>query len=129
MAVADESLARRLGVTEAVVMALRAERLKEGEHWTREAGGRVSYLPAGVDALHAILELQKKDGPEMEPERVLLSVTRLHPNKAFVSVRTPAGKLQDLRVRPHHNMRPGLQLRCEIREGKWVCIQPGIAPA
>ena len=56
MAAADETLAGSLGVAPRVIATARRG-LTEGIHWTQDERGRVKWLPAGVDALRASLEL------------------------------------------------------------------------
>ncbi len=135
MADADEQMGRRFGVSVATVVLLRAQRLDEGLHWTRESGNRISYTEAGAVELGRLLGCKKKEGAGPEevkkrrdaaPNR--LTILALLPNPTAVVVRTPEHTKATVRVRGNKTLRRGGALLCLQTPGGWICVHPGLAP-
>jgi len=127
MSAADDQLAGQYGVSGAVVESLRKEHLTEGEHWSRDATGRVVILPPGLSLLSGLLDPQKKiGGGGTDNKPVPLPIARIFPNPTWVRVRLPDGSGADVRVRDNKRLQPRMQLVClKLDDGRWECQQPG----
>lgn len=156
MSRADETLAKRWGVSSALVMQLRGQHLKQPEDFT--ADPQVTYTPAGEKKMATLLNVsEKKEGaasasppalpsfsksmagslwmgmpswPEIAPavpEVVGLLVLKVWPNPTFVAVRTSDGKDATVRVRINTRLARGQMLRCrEWQDGRVECVHPGL---
>lgn len=131
MAAADTELAEEFGVSEDVVLAIRKNELREGEHWTRGEGGRVVYSEAGLIELQASLGLQKKGAAEIAPlaDPVRLKVLQLYPNVQFVRVGFSSPAWLDVKVRDNTRIRVGQVILCgQQASGQWWCVDAGNRP-
>ena len=118
-------MATQFGVAASVIEEIRGTQLVEGTHWFVQ-GRKVSYLPDGLTRVASILEV-KKEAPD--PDAVqLLQVTGLLPNVRVVRVKTPEGSSAEVRVRDNRRLHVRHLLRCRLDAGRWICVQPGIAP-
>ena len=136
---ADGVLAAELGVTAAAVAGLRADRLRADEHFTVEANGRgLAYTEAGRQRVREILwQAAGGNGDAPQEERseppggevVKLLITHKLPNPTWISVRTPEGLRQNVRVRHGRKLRKGQHLNCrKDADGQWHCVHTGFLP-
>lgn len=131
MASADHLQASRYGVAVSVISAMRRQ-MQEGEHWTADAIGRVSYTAAGEAALAHALGLKKKEGGAAPVGGAtdcgqLLMIVRVYPNRIWVRVATPDGAAADVRVRDNRRLRERMKIACQQQGAAWHCVHAGQA--
>mgnify|MGYP000916683573 CR=1 FL=1 len=125
MTTADSELAAEYGVSPAIIETFRVEKCTRDVHWT-QTGGRIVWLPAGLDLLPALLGLEKNGGGA---ESVMLTILRIFPNPIWVMVATPDGGTATVRVRYNKNLHVRMQITCQPQAGgEWRCVHSGIAP-
>lgn len=134
MALADQQMAERYGVSAATIALFRSE-MTEGLHWS-EASGQVKFTEAGRIELETLLDCKKKEGGggEVSPQpenstTKLLTVLKLYPNPTAVLVQTPQGQHVTVKIRPSKLMRVGARIQCrQDADGTWICSHFGLAP-
>ena len=140
---ADARLAAVHGVAVAAVVTLRETELREGEHYSRNGRGALSYTSEGEAALAVLLEpseknesppapvsdSEKKEAPPPPAARASLMIVRLLPNPLFVLCRTPSGDTAAIQVQRRARLALGKAIECEQdATGSWHCIQPTFRP-
>lgn len=124
MASADAKLATELGVSPAVIAALRIEHLTTPAHWQLD-GHTLSYTAEGIELLCTLLGGKKKEGGAAAPRPALravpLIIARVYPSRIWVAVRTPTGSHTDVQVKDNVRLRERTQLMCVEIDGKWHC--------
>ncbi len=121
MATIDNTLATEYGLPESAVIAAR-KGMQEGTHWARDEGGRVSFLPAGLDALEAEFGPKKNKGGTgaLEKKGGVLKVLGLMPNVTWARCQTEAGDVVQVRVLTRWRVRAGMRLRCVWEGSAWT---------
>lgn len=124
---ADTELACLYGISPDVVEKLRREQCQQGTHWHySQPGNRIEWLPAGLDFLPQLLQLEKKEeggaAHTKTPGEVChFVIIRICPNPTWVLVRLADGMTAEVQVRNNRRLSTGMRLRCTQHLDGWIC--------